>query len=81
MTSPRPYRWPPSWFENFLAKDSGRSASDFIIEAWVVKRWRRIARSEYEATARSLFKQLSYMSHGYPAPPAPWLGGLDQDAH
>ena len=25
-----------------------------------MKRWRRIARSEYEATARSLFKQLSY---------------------
>ena len=32
--SPRPYRWPPPWFENFLAKDSGCSASDFVIEAF-----------------------------------------------
>jgi len=47
---------------DFLRRSEGRIAlgSDFVIEAWVVKRWRRIARSEYEATARSLFKQLSY---------------------
>ena len=40
--------------------DSEHCASDFVIEAWVAKRWRRIARSGYEATARRLFIQLSY---------------------
>ena len=40
--------------------DSEHCASDFVIEAWVAKRWRRIARSGYEATARRLFYQLSY---------------------
>jgi hypothetical protein len=58
-TSPRSYRWPP-WLQNLLAMDSEHSASDFAIEAWVAKRWRRIARSDHEATARRLFKQLSY---------------------
>jgi hypothetical protein len=42
-----------------LATDS-EQASDFVIEAWVAKRWRRIARSDYEAAARRLFKRVSY---------------------
>jgi hypothetical protein len=40
--------------------DNEHSASDFVVEALVAKRWRRIARSDYEAAARRLFKQLSY---------------------
>ena len=43
-----------------LVMDSEHCASDFVIEAWVAKRWRRIARSGYEVTARRLFDQLSY---------------------
>ena len=33
----------------------------FVIEAWVEKRWRPIARSDYEASARRLFNQASYV--------------------
>jgi hypothetical protein len=40
--------------------DSEHSASDFVIEAWVAKRWRLIARSEYEVAARRLFERASY---------------------
>ena len=60
MTSPRP-RWPPPWFQNLLANDSERSASVFVVEAWIGKRWRPIARSDYEAAARRLFNQASYV--------------------
>jgi hypothetical protein len=62
MTSvtPRPYRWPPSWFTDLLATSRGQSAAVFVIEAWVGKRWRPIARSDYEASARRLFQQVSY---------------------
>ena len=31
-----------------------------MIEAWVGKRWRPIARSDYEASARRLFNRASY---------------------
>ena len=62
MTSatPRSYRWPPSWFMDPLARSSRASASVFVIEAWVGKRWRPIAQSDYEASARRLFNQASY---------------------
>jgi hypothetical protein len=35
------------------------AASDFVVEVWVAKRWRPIARSEYEADRR-LFERASY---------------------
>jgi hypothetical protein len=54
-------RWPPPWFQNLLANDSERSASVFVIEAWIGKRWRPIARSDYEAAARRFFNQASYV--------------------
>ena len=78
MTSatPRPYSWPPTWFTNLLGRRVG--ASVFVIEAWVGKRWQPIARSDYEASARRLFNQASYV--GDLASPAPWLRCLDQDA-
>ena len=60
MTS-RPYKWPPPWFKKLLAKDSEGSAFVFVIEAWIEKRWRPIARSDYEAAARRLFNQASYV--------------------
>jgi hypothetical protein len=53
-------KWPPAWFTNLLGIGTEQSASDFVIEAWVAKRWRRIARADNEAAARRLFKQLSY---------------------
>jgi len=56
----RPYKWPPPWFKKLLAKDSEHAASVFVIEAWVGKRWRLIARSDYETAARRLFNQASY---------------------
>ena len=58
---PRPYRWPPTWFTDLLAMDRRAGASVFVIEAWVEKRWRPIARSDYEASARRLFNQASYV--------------------
>ena len=60
MTSatPGPYRWPPSWFTNLLATSSRASAAVFVIEAWVGKRWRPIAQSDYEVSARRLFNRL-----------------------
>jgi hypothetical protein len=58
--TPRP-RWPPTWFTKFLARDSRAGASVFVIEAWVEKRWRPIAQSDYEASARRLFNQVSYV--------------------
>jgi hypothetical protein len=42
-----------------LARDNERSASVFVIEAWIGKRWRPIARSDYEVAARRLFNQAS----------------------
>ena len=57
----RPHRWPPTWFTRFLARDSRAGASVFVIEAWVGKRWRPIAQSDYEAPARRLFNQVSYV--------------------
>ena len=59
--NPRPYRWPPTWFTDLLAMDRRAGASVFVIEAWVEKRWRPIARSDYEASARRLFNQASYV--------------------
>jgi hypothetical protein len=56
--NPRPYRWPPTWLTNLLDRRAG--ASVFVIEAWVGKRWRPIAQSDYEASARRLFNQASY---------------------
>ena len=50
---------PPTWFMNLLDRRAG--ASVFVIEAWVEKRWRPIARSDYEASARRLFNQASYV--------------------
>jgi hypothetical protein len=63
MTSPtrRPYRWPPSWFTDLLGTSSRPSAAVFVIEAWVGKRWRPIAQSDYEAFAYRLFNQASYV--------------------
>ena len=60
--NPRPYSWPPSWFTDLLAMSSRAGAAVFVIEAWVGKRWRPIALSDYEAeaSARRLFKQASY---------------------
>jgi hypothetical protein len=58
--TPRPYRWPPSWFTDSPARSSRASASVFVIEAWVGKRWRPITQSDYEASARRLFNQASY---------------------
>ena len=62
MTSatPRPYRGPPTWFTKFLARNGRGDASVFVIEAWVGKRWRPVARSDYEAPARRLFNEASY---------------------
>ena len=48
--TPRPYKWPPSWFTDLLAMSSRPGAAVFVIEAWVGKRWRPIARSDYEAS-------------------------------
>jgi hypothetical protein len=59
--NPGPHRWPPTWFTKFLARDSRAGASVFVIEAWVEKRWRPIAQSDYEASARRLFNQASYV--------------------
>jgi hypothetical protein len=36
------------------------AASDFVVEALIAKRWRLIARSEYEVAARRLFERASY---------------------
>ena len=58
--NPGPHSWPPTWFTRFLARDSRASASVFVIEAWVGKRWRPIAHSDYEASARRLFNQVSH---------------------
>ena len=53
---------PPIWFTRFLARGNrGSSASVFVIEAWVEKRWHPIAWSDYEASARRLFNQASYV--------------------
>ena len=59
--NPGPHSWPPTWFTRFLARDSRASASVFVIEAWVGKRWCPIAQSDYEASARRLFNQVSYV--------------------
>ena len=59
--NPGPHRGPPTWFTKFLARDGRASASVFVIEAWVGKRWRPIAQSDYEASARRLFNQVSYV--------------------
>jgi hypothetical protein len=59
--NPGPYRWPPSWFTDLLAMSSRGSAAVFVIEAWVGKRWCPIAQSDYEASARRLFNQVSYV--------------------
>ena len=61
MTSANPGPRPPTWFTRFLARDSRASASVFVIEAWVEKRWCPIAQSDYEASARRLFNQVSYV--------------------
>ena len=58
--TPRAYRWPPSWFTDLLAMGSRGNAAVFVIEVWVGKRWRPIARSDYEVSARRLFNQASY---------------------
>ena len=58
--NPAPHSWPPTWFTRFLARNSRASESVFVIEAWVGKRWRPIAQSDYEASARRLFNQASY---------------------
>ena len=58
---PGPHSWPPTWFTRFLARDSRASASVFVIEAWVEKCWCPIAQSDYEASARRLFNQVSYV--------------------
>ena len=52
---------PPTRFTRFLARGSRASASVFVIEAWVEKRWHPIAWSDYEASARRLFNQASYV--------------------
>jgi hypothetical protein len=52
-------KW-PSWFKSLLPVKSEPAASDFVVEVWVAKRWRPIARSEYEAAARRLFERASY---------------------
>ena len=49
MTS-RPSKWPPPWFKNLLAKDGEPTPSVFVIEAWIGKRWRLIARSFNQAS-------------------------------
>jgi hypothetical protein len=59
--NPGPYRRPSTWFTKLLAMDSRTSASVFVIEAWVEKRWHPIAWSDYEASARRLFNQASYV--------------------
>jgi len=41
-------------------KSGPPGASDFVVEAWVAKRWHPIARSEYEVAARRLFERASY---------------------
>ena len=56
-----PHSWPPTWFTRFLARNSRASEFVFVIEAWVGKRWRPIAQSDYEASARRLFNQVSYV--------------------
>ena len=78
--NPRPHSWPPTWFTKFLVRDSRASASVFVIEAWVEKRWRPIAQSDYEASARRLQSGFVCMSRGDLASPTPGLGCLDQDA-
>ena len=79
--NPGPHKWPPTWFTKFLARDSRAGASVFVIEAWVEKRWCPIAQSDYEASARRLFNQVSNVRpRGHPAPPTPGLGCFDQDA-
>jgi hypothetical protein len=47
---------------DFPRRSEGRIAlgSVFVIEAWVAKRWRLIARSEYEVAARRLFERAWY---------------------
>ena len=63
MTSanPGPYRRPSTRFTKLFAMDSRASASVFVIEAWVGKRWCPIAQSDYEGSARRLFNQVSYV--------------------
>ena len=59
--SANPAPRPPTWFTRFLARDSRASASVFVIEAWVGKRWCPVAQSDYEASARRLFNQVSHV--------------------
>jgi hypothetical protein len=58
-TSQKPYKW-QSRFKALLPVKSEPAASDFVVELRVAKRWRTIARSEYEVAARRLFEQASY---------------------
>ena len=44
-----------------LGEGQQGQCSVFVIEAWVGKRWRPIAQSDYEAPARRLFNQASYV--------------------
>ena len=44
-----------------VGEDRRAGASVSVIEAWVEKRWRPIARSDYEASARRLFNQAWYV--------------------
>jgi hypothetical protein len=43
---------------DFPRRSEGRIAPGSVF--WVAKRWRRIARSDYEAAARRLFERVSY---------------------
>src|SRR3954452_18027279 len=43
-----------------LPVKSEPAASDFVVEVWIAKRWRPIARSEYEVAGRRLFERASY---------------------
>ena len=52
---------PPIWFTRLPRGSRGSSASVFVIEVWVEKRWHPIAWSDYEASARRLFNQASYV--------------------
>ena len=45
-----------------LGRRIASGASVFVIEAWIGKRWRTIARSDYETAARRLFNQASYVN-------------------
>jgi hypothetical protein len=58
--TPRPYRWPPTWFTDLLAMSKRGGAPVFVIEAWVTNRWEQLAQSDNEASARRLFNEASY---------------------